>query len=166
MTKLGDVIQRDTYASIPAAGVEGRLFYATDVGTLYRDSGAAWESYSAGLSSIEIIIDGGGAAITTGVKADVEVPFACEIVAAVLLADQAGDIVIDIWNDSYANFPPTDADSITAAAPPTLSAAAKSEDETLTAWTTALAKEDILRVNVDSVATIERVSLILRVART
>ena len=43
MAKLGtDAIMADVYASIPAAGVAGRLYWATDTKRLYRDSGSAW----------------------------------------------------------------------------------------------------------------------------
>ena len=67
---------------------------------------------------------------------------------------------------TYANFPPLDADSITASAPPTLSAEQKSEDATLTGWTTTFAAGDVLAFNVDSVTTVERVTLSLRGRKT
>lgn len=112
------------------------------------------------------VIDGGGAVITTGVKGDLMCPFGCTITAATLLADQSGSIVVDVWKDTYANAPPTVADTITAAAKPTLSAAAKSQDSTLTGWTTSISSGDVLRFNVDSVTTCTRVTLILSVTRT
>jgi len=117
------------------------------------------------VATINFIIDGGGAEITTGIKGDVVVDFVCTILGVTALADQAGSIVVDIWNDVYANFPPTDADSITAAAPPTIAAATKSQDTTLTDWTTTISPGDVLRFNVDSVTDIERVTVSLRVAR-
>jgi hypothetical protein len=117
--------------------------------------------------SIQYVIDGGGATITTGVKGFLEIPFACTITAARLLADQGGAIVIDIWKDTYANYPPTDADSITSATPPTITATnTKSEDTTLSSWTTAIAAGSILGFNVDSVTTIQRVTLSLTVTKT
>ena len=82
------------------------------------------------------------------------------------LADQTGSIVVDIWKDTYANFPPTDADSITASAPPTISTATKAQDATLTGWTTSIAAGDILRFNVDSVTSIQRVTLSLKVTKS
>ena len=75
--------------------------------------------------SLDIIIGDGVKVISTGVKGFVEIPYDCEITSARLVADAAGSIVVDIWNDTYANFPPTDADSITAAAKPTLRARRK-----------------------------------------
>lgn len=118
------------------------------------------------VAGFEFVIDGAGAAITTGVKGFWEVPFACTITANRLFADQSGSIVIDIWKDSYANFPPTVADTITASAKPTLSSAQKSQDSTLTGWTVSLAAGDILAINVDSATTVTRVTLSLSVTRT
>lgn len=118
------------------------------------------------VSTVGITIDGGGSAITTGVKGYIEVPFAGTITAATLLADQSGSIVIDVWKDTYANYPPTDADSITSAAPPTISSATKSQDTTLTGWTTSVTAGDILGFNVDSITTVTRVTLILSIQRT
>jgi len=116
--------------------------------------------------AIEFIIDGGGSAITPGIKGDLEIPFACTINRATLLADQSGSLVVDIWKDSYANYPPTDLDSITASAPPTLSAAIKSQDSTLTGWITSVAAGDTLRFNVDSATTVTRATISLQVTRS
>lgn len=114
---------------------------------------------------LRFVIDGGGSAITTGAKkAYLTVPVACTITKARLLADVSGSIVVDIWKDSYANFPPTVADTITASAKPTLSSAQKSEDSTLTGWTTSLAAGDVLEINVDSATTITKAYLDLFVS--
>lgn len=115
---------------------------------------------------IEVVIDGGGSTITTGIKVDVEIPFACTINRVTMLADQSGSIVVDIWKDTYANYPPTGADSITASAKPTITTATKSQDSTLTGWTTSITAGDTLRFNVDSVTTIQRVTLSLKVTKT
>jgi len=80
-----------------------------------------------------------------------------------MLADQSGSIVVDIWKDTYANFPPTDADTITASAPPTISSAQKSQDAILTGWTKAISAGNILAFNVDSCTTITRVTISLKV---
>jgi hypothetical protein len=118
------------------------------------------------VASITFIIDGGGNTITTGVKGFLEIPFGCTINRATALADQSGSIVVDVWKDTYANYPPTDADSITASAPITISAATKSQDSTLTGWTTAITAGDILGFNVDSVTTVQRLTVALRIVRT
>lgn len=110
-----------------------------------------------------ITIDGGGDVIATGIKGDIVIPVACTIVKATLLADQTGSIVVDVWKDSYANFPPTGADSITASAKPTISSGVKSQDSTLTGWSTSLSAGDVLRFNVDSCSAITRCILVLEV---
>ncbi len=117
-------------------------------------------------SSVVFIIDGGGEVISTGEKGHITLPFAGEIISASLVADQSGDIVVDIWKDTLANYPPTNDDSITASAPPTLSSGDSVLDETLTGWTTVFAEGDILAYNVDSIDTITRVTLTLKVRRT
>lgn len=127
---------------------------------------ATWPQGSSGTASLTFIIDGGGLAITTGQKGHLEIPFACTIKQVTMLADQSGSIVVDIWKDTYANFPPTDVDSITASAPPTISSSQKSQDSTLTGWTKSISSGDILAFNVDSCATITRVTISLKVEKT
>ena len=117
-------------------------------------------------ATIGLRIDNGASVIQTGVAGNMVVPFNCEIQSYSLLANESGSIVIDIWKDTYANYPPTDADSITASAPMTISAATKGQDSTLTGWTVALTAGDILRFNVDSVTSIKQVDINIIVART
>lgn len=110
-------------------------------------------------------LDGNGSAISTGVKGYTQMQYACTINSWTLLADQAGSMVVDIWKNSYANYPPTDADSITGSSPPTLSSANKATSSTLTGWTTAINAGDILGFNVDSATAVTRVRLILKCTR-
>jgi len=117
------------------------------------------------IATIPFIIDGGGSAITTGIKGDVIIDFDCTINSVTMLADQSGSIVVDIWRDSYANFPATDVDSITASAVPTISTATKSQDATLTGWSTSCTAGEHLRFNVDSITTIQRCLISLKVTK-
>lgn len=118
------------------------------------------------IASIGITIDGGGSAITTGIKGYIEVPYPCTINRATMLADQSGSAVVDIWKAAYASYPPTVSNTITAAALPTISATNKSQDSTLTGWTVTVAAGDILGFNVNSASTITRLHLILKVTKT
>lgn len=131
---------------------------------------SGWVSIGRGLyvkqSGIEVVIDGGGSAIATGLKGFLEVPFDCVVTAWRIVSDASGSIVVDIYKDTYANFPPTVADTITASAKPTLSSAQKNEDSTLTGWTTSFTDGDWLAFNVDSATTVTRVTLSLTVRRT
>jgi len=116
--------------------------------------------------NITAVFDGGTEAITGNPEVDVVIPAAGTITGYTLFADAAGDAVIDIWNDVYGVFPPTDADTITAAAPPTLATAIKATDSTLTGWDKALAAGDILRFHLDSSATVKRLELTLTYTRS
>jgi hypothetical protein len=112
---------------------------------------------------VGVTIDGGGSAISTGVKGYTSIPITGTITKVRLLADQNGSAVMDIWKDTFANYPPTVADTITAAAKPTLVAADSYEDTTLTGWTIAVTAGDVLGFNVDSAATITRLTLELEI---
>lgn len=112
------------------------------------------------------VIDGGGAVITTGVKyPGLQIDFNCDIKEVSLFANASGSIVIDVWQDVFANYPPTDADSITASAPPTLSSAQSSVDTTLLGWTTSVPAGVVFLFNVDSVATITSVTISFKLMR-
>ena len=122
-------------------------------------------------SSIEFVIDGGGSALTTGVKGYIEVPFNATITQSTLLADQSGSVTLDIWKTTYASFDagsthPVIGDSITASAEPAIATATKNQDATLTGWTTALTKGDILAFDVKVAATsITRCTISLQIVR-
>lgn len=107
-----------------------------------------------------------GTEIADGAEAWVVVPFACTISRVDMLADQSGSIVVDLWAEAYADYPPTDADSITSATPPTITTATKSQDGTLTSWTTTLAAGDVLLAHVDSCTNIEQVTIAIQVTRS
>jgi hypothetical protein len=115
---------------------------------------------------IGITVDGAGSAISTGTKGYKSFPVAGVITRVRLLADQAGSAVVDIWKDTFAAYPPTVADTITAAAKPTLTAADHSEDTGLAGWTTAVAAGDVFGFHVDSAATIQRLTLELTIVVT
>jgi hypothetical protein len=103
-----------------------------------------------------------GGVITTGIKGDFEFPFAATINSWTLVADQTGSIVIDVWKDTYTNFPPLVGDSIAGTEKPTLSSVNKNQDLSLTTWTTSITSGDIIRLNVDSATTVTRVTLSIK----
>jgi hypothetical protein len=104
-----------------------------------------------------------GPVLSTGVKSYVPVPFECEVVGWEIFGDASGDIVLDVWADSYANFPPTVADTIAGSEKPTLSGAQKNPDLALSTWDASIAAGSILAINIDSCSGIKQVTLSIRV---
>lgn len=118
--------------------------------------------------TIQFIIDGGGSAITTGVKGHIMIPFNCTILGWDIVADQAGKIEVNVLKDTYSSF--TFSSSIVGTEKPSLGSvsttAQKNQDTALSTWTTSLTRNDWLRFDVDSATTVTRVTLALRVVRT
>lgn len=73
-----------------------------------------------------------------------------------------GSAVIDVWKGTL-GAPPTSANSITAAAKPTITAAQNSLDTTLTGWTVAVLKGDLLRFHLVSCSTFTNISIELEI---
>jgi len=99
------------------------------------------------------------------VKGYVTIPYSGTITGWDILGDQSGSIVIDVWKDTYATFPPSVADSIAGSEKPTLSSAQKNQDNALSTWTTAVTANDIVAFNVDSASTVTRVTLSIKITR-
>ena len=140
---------------------------SADVDTMMgsANNAAIRSNIGVGTQQLSATFDGGGLVLVAASKVRVRVPFACTITAATIVADQSGSAVVDIWKDTYANYPPTVADTITASAKPTLSSAIKNTDSTLTGWTVALAAGDWLFFNLDSITTCTYVRVDLSVTR-
>jgi hypothetical protein len=116
--------------------------------------------------TIAVVLNGGGSALLDGAIVCTEVSFDATITEARLLADQSGSVKVDWWKDTYANYPPTSADTITASATPEISSDTQDTDSTLSGWTTSITAEDVLCATIEGNATaIEQVTAILKVAR-
>ena len=116
------------------------------------------------IRTLNIPLDGNTYVLSTGIAARVFFSQDVVIQQVTLGADQVGDVVVDLWVDTHANYPPTNADTITAGAEPTLSTADKYQDGTLTGWTTSISGGSWMYVNIDSVATITYLTVALKVS--
>ncbi len=116
---------------------------------------------STGDVTLNAIVDGSGNVITTGIKGDVGVHADYTIIGWKLMADVSGDVVMDIWRDSYANFPPDVSDSIVGSSPPTLSGQQSATDTDLDGWDTVVSDGDVFRFNVDSISAVSKLTLAL-----
>lgn len=113
-----------------------------------------------------ITIDGGGSVISTGVKGSITIPYNMTILGWYITSDVAGSIVIDLWKDTIANYPPTVADTITGTEKPTLSTQDHNSDLTLLTWGTAVVAGDVVVFNVDSASIVTKVTLVIVGVRT
>jgi hypothetical protein len=148
--------------------VAGGVFRVTFDGLNFQLINPATETaYLDVLQTAELTFakDNGNVLLPTGVMGELMVDFDCTITGVYVLADQSGSAVVDIWKAPFASFPPTVSDSICASALPTLSTAAKYSDLIMTGWTKSITAGDVLRFNLDSVTSITRLTVILKVTR-
>ncbi len=172
------ILQHGIHSARPAATAVavGAVYACSTHSLIYASDGTSWSTWATtGVTGIpeavEFVIDGGGIALTTGMKGYLEVPFAwTDIQSARLFADVSGSVVVDVFKCTYSAFDPTthpaSGDKITASAPPTISSAKKSEDTTLTGWTKTGSAGDVLGFNVNSATTITRVTISLVLVRS
>jgi hypothetical protein len=119
--------------------------------------------------TFDLVVCMGGSSLATGIVkgCDFHADFAFTITGWTIFGDASGAIVVDVWKDTYANFPPTVADTIAGSEKPTITATGvKGQDTSLSTWTTSVAAGDVLRFNVDSVTTIVAATLILKCTKT
>jgi len=109
--------------------------------------------------TIGITIDGGGSAITTGVKGYIVVPNARTITGWYVVGAPSGSIVVDVWKANASI--PTVANTITGTEKPTLSSSQYNSDLSLSTWTTALVANDVIVFNVDSATTITKATIVI-----
>jgi hypothetical protein len=157
--------------SPPAVGVNdlvaGGIYKAVPLQALNGGAGGfVVDAYGAGnnVTDIEFVIDGGGVAITTGVKGFIRVPWNGTILQWGLAADQSGSIQIDILR---ANNAIPAASIVGGGTKPNLTAAQFQGDTAPVGWTsTALLTNDWIGFNVTSVATVTRVTIDLAIVKT
>lgn len=168
----GIQIPASTYYNFGVTGGTSGYGFRDSSGTVqYKNSGGSWTNVAIAANAdlpqtaktvqISYILDGGGSAITTGQKHTYHVSFPITLTSVTMTAEQTGSLVVGIWKDTYANYPPTNADWITAAATPTILVANKSQDTTLNGWNAVLRKDDVLLFNVESAATITKCTITL-----
>jgi len=126
---------------------------------------AVWQQIAGNIAvgSVGVTVHTGTYDIIPGVKGAQKMPFAGAITKAELVADQPGNIVLDIMKSNYASWPT--ATSIVGGNPLTLAAAVKTTNSTLTGWSTGFLKDDYLVFDVVSISVISRITLSLEVTR-
>jgi hypothetical protein len=146
-----------TASSVSGTSVSATTYFSgsTNIGTVFA---AKTHSHTGGIT---FIMDGGASVISTGQKGYLIAPYSGIITGWTIVSDVVGSIVVDVWKDTYANYPPTVADTIAGSEKPTLSSVNKNSDSNLSTWTTQFSMGDIFTINVDSVSTVTKVTLLL-----
>jgi hypothetical protein len=134
-------------------------------GQVLRSNAAGAPTWTNLPSAVSLVIDGNGVPFASGIKGYIQVPFAAFITAVTVLGDGTGSVVVDIWKDTFADFPPTVADSICGSSKPTISSSNKYTDSTLTGWNRNIVANDILAFNIDSVLNFTKLTVSLSVVR-
>lgn len=93
----------------------------------------------------------GATNLTAGATAYFTMPYACTI-AAWNIAVNAGTATVDIWKIATGTAIPTGANTITASATPAISSGTAVHSTTLTGWTTTVAANDIIGINLEVVS--------------
>jgi hypothetical protein len=117
------------------------------------------------VGSFGVTIDGMGGVISLGQQGYVSIPYNATINGWTLLGDQVGSCVIDVWRDTFGNFPPTSGDTIAGSERPTLSSQSSNRNLALTGWTTNISIGDIIGFNVLSATGVTRANLIINVTK-
>lgn len=165
MSGSGGLLFIPQHTSDPT-GADGGMYYNTATKRVRQYDGTAWRDAGIGVKAeISTGFDGGGSVLAVGQKVRLPVEFDCTIVGWVLLADQSGDVELDILKDPYASYAPSGTTSIVASAPPEISGANKNRSSTLTGWTTAVSAGDVLVLDVVSATAITNLSVTLIVER-
>lgn len=122
-------------------------------------------SFVSTIRTINYVIDGGGAVVTSGSKGSIVVDIDCTVLGWTILGDTVGSVVVDVRRSTYSGFPTTS--SIAGSEIPTLTSAQKNQDLSLTTWTTSINAGDILEfVVTGSPLTVTRVTVSLRLLPT
>jgi hypothetical protein len=104
--------------------------------------------------------DTGGSALSAGSTGYFVVPRACTIDAWNIATD-SGTATFDIWVAAPGTAIPTVANSITASAPPAISTGTVIHSTVLTGWTSTIATNSVIGINLKAVATAKFASLVV-----
>ena len=72
---------------------------------------------------------------------------------------------MDVWKDTFANYPPVVGDSIAGTEKPTVSGGVSAQDLNLTTWTTSVSAGDVVAFNVDSASVVTRATVQVLITR-
>jgi len=126
------------------------------------------------MGQITVILGDDVIALQVGTRVDWRVPFNLRLLDWTVLSTYSGSVQLGIYRDTYANFPPTGSDDITAGEPPLITSGIKAEGTvpygidplfSPTGWERDLDEGETVRFVVVSASGVKQVSLMLRYVR-
>ena len=114
---------------------------------------------------IGFTIDAHNSVITDGLKGSIIIPYNATIQSWTIIANTSGNVSIDIWKDTFNNYPPTSGDSIVGMEYISLNNEQKNQDLNLTSWNTSVSFGDILSFRIISATTISKVYVMINVLK-
>jgi hypothetical protein len=108
--------------------------------------------------------DTGGSALTAGSVVYFTVPYACTISGWNITVD-AGTVTFDIWKIATGTAIPTVTNTITASAKPALSTGTALHSTSMSGWTTSVTANDIVGIQLNTVATAKYAELDIQCAQ-
>ena len=123
------------------------------------------------LGALEVILDGGGIALQASASATFEAPFSCTLTSAKFYLDTSTETRIDVWKDTYANYPPTITDTIVSSAggDTTFSTSGVSATKFSATidndWTKTITANDVIKVVVESNDLATKATVVLNYVR-
>jgi hypothetical protein len=148
--------------------------FSVDSNGLVTGNGAGLTSVQSSnntrLTNIVFSMDGSNNVITTGVKGFLSIDFDCTIQQVTLLTDRTGNISVDIWKTTYANFDagtthPVYIDNITANVAPAIVNGTKYINSSLSGWNTTINAGDILGFYATA-NTVQKATLTIKVLKS
>lgn len=116
---------------------------------------------------IVFTLDEGGAVLNDGIQsADIEIPFNCQVVGWGILVDEPGSATIDLWKVSGdSTNPPQVADTMVGGNKPVITNATRAKGTDLTNWSTIITADDVIRLNLESVEGVTRLTFTIKVRK-
>jgi hypothetical protein len=144
----------------PASG-KTIMFVDTNGRAYTKDDAGVTHLLSQDVFGFTINLGDGYNIISAGYKGAIKVPYDFVLTKVELVGANTGTIAVDIWRDSPANFPPTDADSIVGSNQPLINTGILYADSSLSTWTVTGNSGDYLAFYVDTCLLFVNVALYL-----
>jgi hypothetical protein len=114
-------------------------------------------------STMGCTFDGVGTTIEAGLKSYIVCPYDAVIKGWYLMGDASGVLQVDVYKDTWANYPPTT--SIAGSEIPLISGSNTGQDISLSSWNTTINSGDVLGFAVLTCSNINRATLVLQLEK-